>query len=119
MSVRPFAVIAGVGSGTGAWLARRFARAYPVALLARNPGSYDSLVKEINDNGGRAVGISADVSNEESVKSAFETIAQAYDHAPCAAVIYNASGGFVRRPFLDTRLEDLEKGLDVTVYAGI
>lgn len=119
MSVKPFAVIAGVGSGTGAWLARRFARAYPVALLARNPESYDSLVKEINDNGGRAVGISADVSNDESVKCAFETIAQAYDHAPCAAAVYNASGGFVRRPFLDTRLEDLDKGLNVTVYADI
>jgi NAD(P)-dependent dehydrogenase (short-subunit alcohol dehydrogenase family) len=116
MSVKAFAVIAGVGSGTGTWLARRFANEYPVALLARNPESYEGIVKEINGDGGKAIGISTDVSNEESVKSAFKTIAQAYNNAPCAAAIYNASGGFVRRPFLDTRVEELDKGWAVTVY---
>jgi NAD(P)-dependent dehydrogenase (short-subunit alcohol dehydrogenase family) len=116
MSVKAFAVIAGIGSGTGTWLARRFAKAYPVALLARNPESYEALVKEINSDGGRAIGISADVSSEASVKSAFKTIAQEYNDAPCAAAIYNASGGFVKKPFLETRVEDLGKGWTVTVY---
>lgn len=116
MSVKAFAVIAGVGSGTGAQIARRFAKAYPVALLARNPQSYESLVQEINSNGGRAIGISTDASSEESVQSAFKAIAKDYDNAPCAAAIYNASGGFVRKPFLETQAEDLEKGWAVTVY---
>lgn len=116
MSTRAFAVIAGVGAGTGSTLARRFAKEYPVALLARNPGSYESLVQEINNSGGKAIGISTDTSNEESVKSAFKTISQTYDDAPCAAAIYNASGGFVRKPFLETQIEDLEKGWAVTVY---
>lgn len=116
MSNRAFAVIAGVGAGTGSTLARRFAKEYPVALLARNPESYESLVQEINNSGGKAIGISTDTSNEESVKSAFKTISQTYDDAPCAAAIYNASGGFVRKPFLETRIEDLEKGWAVTVY---
>ena len=115
MSVKAFAVIAGVGSGTGASIARRFAKAYPLALLARTPGSYEGLVQEINNNGGKAIGISADVSSEESVKSAFEAIAKAYNDAPCAAAIYNASGGFVRKPFLETRIDDLDKGWAVTV----
>lgn len=115
MSNKAFAVIAGVGSGTGSSLARRFAKAYPVALLARNPQSYEGLVQEINNNGGKAIGVSADTSSEESVKSAFETIAQKYENAPCAAAIYNASGGFVRKPFLETKAEDLEKGWAVTV----
>ena len=116
MSVKAFVVIAGVGSGTGSSLARHFAKKYPIALLARNPGSYEGLVQEINSNGGKAVGISADVSSEESVKAAFRSIAEAYDDAPCAAAIYNASGRFVRTPFLDTRTEDLDKGWAVTVY---
>jgi NAD(P)-dependent dehydrogenase (short-subunit alcohol dehydrogenase family) len=115
MSVKAFAVIAGVGPGTGGFVARRFAQSYPVALLARTAESYEPLVQEINSSGGRAIGISTDVSSEESVKSAFKTIAQEYPDAPCAAAIYNASGGFVRKPFLETTLEDLEKGWGATV----
>lgn len=76
-------------------------------------------MKEINSDGGKDIGISTDVSQEESVKSAFKTIAQAYDDAPCATAIYNASGGFVRKPFLETSVEDLEKGWAVTVYVQI
>jgi len=119
MSTKAFAVIAGVGSGTGTSLARRFAKEYPIALLARNPESYEGLVQEINNSGGKAIGISTDASDEESVKSAFKTIAQKYEDAPCAAAIYNASGGFVRKPFLETQIEDLEKGWAVTVYGHI
>lgn len=119
MSTKAFAVIAGVGSGTGTSLARRFAKEYPIALLARNPESYEGLVQEINNSGGKAIGISTDASDEESVKSAFMTIAQKYENAPCAAAIYNASGGFVRKPFLETQIEDLEKGWAVTVYGKI
>lgn len=116
MSIKPFAVIAGVGAGTGASLARRFAKSYPVALLARTPASYDPLVEEINKSGGKAIGFSTDMANEESVKSAFARITKEFDNAPCAAAIYNASGGFVRQPFLETKIEDLEKGWSVTVY---
>jgi NAD(P)-dependent dehydrogenase (short-subunit alcohol dehydrogenase family) len=118
MSPKAFAVIAGVGSGTGSSLARRFAQEYPIALLARNPSSYEPLVQEINNSGGKAIGVSTDTSDEQSVKSAFQTIAQKFDDAPCAAAIYNASGGFVRKPFLETGIEDLEKGWGVTVYVS-
>lgn len=116
MSAKAFAVIAGVGSGTGASVARTFAKKYPVALLARKPQSYESLVKEINEGGGSAIGISADVSNEENVKAAFQKIKEEYKDAPCAAAIYQASGGFVKKPFLDMKLEELDQSWVVTVY---
>jgi NAD(P)-dependent dehydrogenase (short-subunit alcohol dehydrogenase family) len=119
MPGNPFAVIAGVGSGTGASLARRFAQAYPVALLARKPESYNGIVQEINDNGGKAVGISTNLADEDSVKSAFETITKTYKDANCAVAVYNASGGFVRKPFLETKAEDLDIGWSVTVYASL
>lgn len=119
MTTKAFAVIAGVGSGTGTSIARLFAKEYPIALLARNPESYESLVKEINSSGGQAIGVPTDAASEASVTSAFKTIAQAYGNAPCAAAIYNASGGFVRKPFLETGAEDLEKGWAVTVYEHI
>lgn len=115
MSNKAFAVIAGVGPGTGSFVARRFAKTYPVALLARTPASYEPLVREIESGGGRAVGIATDLASEESVRAAFETIAATYGGAPCAAAIYNASGGLVRKPFLETKIEELDKGWDVTV----
>ena len=58
MAAKAFAVVAGVGPGTGASVARRFGKEYPVFLLARNPDNYEATVKEINSNGGKAVGIS-------------------------------------------------------------
>ena len=112
---QPFAIVAGVGPGTGAACARHFAKAYPVVLLARNPENFESLAQEINKNGGKAIGISADVSSEESMKSAFEKIQQEHKDAPIAAAIFNASGRFVRKPLLDMSVEDFSAGWEVSV----
>ena len=114
-SSKAFAVIAGVGPGTGAACARRFAKAYPVALLARSPENFESLVEEINKNGGKAIGISTDVSNQDSVKQAFQKIEQEYKGATCAAAIFNASGRFARAPLLDMKVDDFVAGYEVSV----
>jgi NAD(P)-dependent dehydrogenase (short-subunit alcohol dehydrogenase family) len=111
-----FAVIAGVGSGTGTSIARRFAQSYPVALLARNPKSYEQAVQEINDKGGKAIGVSADLSDADSVHRAFAQIAESYPKHSCAAAVYNASGPFARKPFLETTLQDYEGSWAVTMY---
>jgi NAD(P)-dependent dehydrogenase (short-subunit alcohol dehydrogenase family) len=80
-----YAVIAGAGPGTGAAVAHRFAKAYPVVVLARKPESYANLVSEIKEQGGYALGISTDVSSEDSVKQAFQTIDKEFgDDASCA-----------------------------------
>lgn len=68
------AVVAGVGPGTGAAVARKFASLYPVVLLARNPDNYDGVVKDINSSGGKAVGIPTDIADASSVKAAFAKI---------------------------------------------
>ncbi|KAF2771484.1 NAD(P)-binding protein [Teratosphaeria nubilosa] len=115
MASKAIAIVAGVGPGTGAAVARRFAAAYPVALLARNPENYESLVQEINKNGGKAIGISTDVSSQESMKNAFSKIEQEFKGAPIAAAIFNASGRFVRKPLLDMTVEDLQVGWEVSV----
>lgn len=115
MSNKAFAIIAGVGSGTGASIARRFAKSYPVALLARNATSYESLVQEINNSGGKAYGVATDVSSEESVKNALKKIESEFGSGPCAAAIYQASGGFVKKPFLEMSMDDFDKSWVVTV----
>lgn len=114
MASKAFAVIAGVGPGTGASVARRFAAAYPVALLARNPDNYESLVKEINGSGGKAIGISTDVSSQDSVKAAFDKIQQEFKGAVCAAAVFNASGRFARGPLLEMSVDDFTAGWEVS-----
>lgn len=76
MATGRFAVIAGAGAGTGAALARRFAKKYLVFLLARSPDSYNSTVQEITASGGQAYGVSADISSAKDVKKAFDEIEQ-------------------------------------------
>ncbi|OJD25574.1 hypothetical protein ACJ73_03061 [Blastomyces percursus] len=109
---KAIAVIAGVGAGTGASIARKFAQKYSVAVLARSPTSYQSLVQEISSGGGNAVGINTDVTSVASVKSAFAEISNAFPGAPVAAAIYNVGGGFVRKPFLELSQEDFTAGYE-------
>jgi len=109
----PFAVIAGVGAGTGRSLAVKFSKAYPVALLARTPGNYESIVEEINKSGGKAIGISTDVSDSASVKRAFKQIEEELG-SQCAAGVFNASGGFKRAPFLETDEQTFVNSMSVS-----
>lgn len=108
---KPWAIIAGVGPGTGASVARRFAKAYPVALLARNPDNYNSLVEEINAAGGKAIGISTDTSDGEAVKKAFDQLkgTEGFQGA-LAAAVYNVGGRFIRKGFLEMSQEEFETG---------
>jgi NADP-dependent 3-hydroxy acid dehydrogenase YdfG len=81
-------VITGVGPGTGASLARRFAAGgYKVAMLARNAMRLVALESEIP--GTRA--FVCDVSNEASVKAAALNIERELGSADI--VIHNAVGG--------------------------
>ncbi len=86
MANKLIAIVAGVGAGTGSSIARKFASAYPVVLLARSPDSYESLVEEINGNGGKAIGISTDVADAQSVTNAFDRITSEFGNDVGAAV---------------------------------
>lgn len=79
-------------------------------LLARNPANYEPVAEEINASGGKAIGISADLSDSKSVQAAFEKIAQQFPNVPLAAAIFNPGGGFVRKPFLELTEEEFDSG---------
>lgn len=106
----PFAIIAGVGPGTGATVARKFGAAYPVALLARNPTNYEDAVKDIQTAGGKAIGISTDVSDAKSVKDAIGKIQHEFGGDKCAAAVFNVGGRFIRKPFLELSQDEFESG---------
>ncbi|CAJ2505547.1 Uu.00g129410.m01.CDS01 [Anthostomella pinea] len=110
-----FAVVVGAGPGTGRAAALRFAKAYPVVLLARTPGSYQDTVKEINDAGGKAVGISTDASDIKALESAFESIGKELPGHKLAAAIYNASARLAPKPFLEIKPEEFDASIDANI----
>ncbi|KAK5078580.1 hypothetical protein LTS08_006456 [Lithohypha guttulata] len=114
-----WAVVAGVGPGTGACVARRFAKSYSIALLARNPANYEELVKEINSSGGKAIGISTDCSDANAVKAAFEQIKKEDGfEGNLAAAVYNVGGQFVRKPFMDLTEDEFSIGWKANGLGG-
>ena len=81
------AVVAGVGPGLGASLARRFDReGCDVALFARSPGFVEDLADDL-DSG---LAATVDVADPEAVREAFETVREAF--GPVDILAFNASG---------------------------
>lgn len=111
-----YAIISGVGSGTGASAAQLFAKTYPVVLLARNPANYEPVVSSINAAGGKAIGIATDASDQDAVDKAFRRIEDELPGAKLAAAVYNANGGFSIKPFLEMKKSDLDASLGTAAY---
>jgi NAD(P)-dependent dehydrogenase (short-subunit alcohol dehydrogenase family) len=108
-----FAIVAGIGPGVGRSVALKFSEAYPVVLLARRPESYADAVAQINKRGGRALGISADATDESSLASAFEVIKKEFGNLQPVAAIYNVAPNLrpTIKPFLELNLQDLDTSL--------
>ena len=88
MDPKKVVVVAGVGPGNGAAIARRFAvEGRPVAMLSRNKKHADALAAEIDG----ARGYACDVSDEASVKACFAAIRD--DLGEVDALVYNAGSG--------------------------
>jgi NAD(P)-dependent dehydrogenase (short-subunit alcohol dehydrogenase family) len=88
---KPVAVITGVGPGLGAALARRFAAAYAVAIVARNADYLKALAREIRDSGSTALDLSCDVSDRAQIAEAFRAIRT--DLGDPEVLLYNAGSG--------------------------
>ncbi|WP_224448095.1 SDR family NAD(P)-dependent oxidoreductase [Haloprofundus salilacus] len=109
-------VIAGVGPGLGASVARRFVdEGCRVALFARSESYIDDLAEELNDddgdNGGEALAVPTDLADPESIESGFETVREAF--GPVDVLVNHASGGSWKG-LLELSLEEFERALDVS-----
>jgi len=90
-SNQPVAVIIGVGPGLGAALARRFATAYAVAMLARKADYLKDLAREIRGSGATMLDLSCDVSDRTQLVEAFRIIDK--DLGEPEVLLYNAGSG--------------------------
>ena len=111
------AIVAGVGPGLGASLARAFAKeGYYIALLSRNTESSDPVAMEIKAYNGKALVLPTDVTQRSSVLRAVEKIRAEF--GPITALAYNASG-FGRGLFLELDPEQIRQSFDVGVMGAV
>jgi len=108
---RPVCLITGVGPGTGAALARRFAAGgYTVAMLARSGERLRGLAAEVADTHAFA----CDVADAEAFRSVLAEVAERL--GPPAVVIHNAVG-WMFGGFMEIDPAALERNFQVNVMA--
>ncbi len=111
------AVVIGVGAskGLGAALARRFAKGgFHVVVSGRTMDRLAAIVGEIEEAGGKASAVVADVTNRSAVENLFQA---ADDLGPLGAVLYNAGNNAII-PFADLDAETFERFWRVGCMGG-
>jgi len=111
------AVVAGVGPGLGASVARRFAReGCQVALLARTESYLDDLATDLDETPGAGLAVPTDLADGDDIDAAFETVREAF--GPVDLLVYNASAASWDG-LLDVDDADLDRALDVGVRGAV
>lgn len=91
MAGNKVAVVVGVGPGTGASLARRFAREYAIVLMARRADYLHTLGDELRSSGATVLEVPADVGDPAQVAAAFTRIRD--NLGVPEVLLYNAGSG--------------------------
>jgi NAD(P)-dependent dehydrogenase (short-subunit alcohol dehydrogenase family) len=107
VAAKPLALVTGVGPGTGAAVARRFAEGgYRVAMLARDAERLAALEAEIPDS----IAVPCDVSDAEALARAVGQV------GPPQVVVHNAVGGAFGT-FMEVTAETLERNFAINTMA--
>ncbi|MEU2248164.1 SDR family oxidoreductase [Streptomyces sp. NPDC019224] len=111
------AVITGAASGMGAATARLLAaQGVRVALLARRAERLDELAAKITADGGQALAVAADVTDQASVDAAADRV-----HAEFGPVdlVVNAAGVMLPNPLDAGRADEWQRMLDTNVAGAL
>jgi len=94
------AMVTGASSGIGQHFARQLARhGARVVVAARRQDRLETLVKDICASGSEAIAVSLDVTDDDSIKSAFDTAESAFG---VVEILSNNAGVADSKPALDT-----------------
>lgn len=111
------AIVAGVGPGLGASLARAFAREnFAVGLFSRKLESGEPVAAEIRSQGGKALALSVDVTERDAVVAAVAKCR--VELGAITALAYNASG-YGRGNFLDLDPEMIRQSFEVGAMGAV
>jgi NADP-dependent 3-hydroxy acid dehydrogenase YdfG len=107
------AVVTGASSGIGEATARALAReGFALALGARREDRITRLAQEITDEGGRALAIPTDVSDESSARALVET---ANNELGSVDVLLNNAGVMLLGPILGSDVEQWQRMVNVNL----
>ena len=107
------AVVTGASAGLGADAALAYAQAgADVALLARRVEKLEAVRTEIEKTGRKAIAVPCDVTSEESVKGAMETVLKEFGHID---ILLNNAGVAVRGGVDSMSVEDWDKSFNTNV----
>lgn len=119
MNFKPkVAVIAGVGSGSSASLARKFIKeGCKIALLARTTAILEKLRAELENSGGKVSAISCDLGEPVQITNAFARINA--ELGPVDLLVNHASfGGPARQQFINVTAETFEHSWRIGVLGA-
>ncbi len=111
-------LITGAARGTGAGIARVFARegAAIVVNQVKNEGNPQKVVDEIHTAGGRAVCVKADITDEAQVRAMVKKAEETFGGVDILVSNYAAS--IPRKDFTETTWADWQEQIDTTVKAA-
>ncbi len=114
---RKIAVVTGGTGGIGRAIVREFAdKGYDVAVLARGQAGLDAATKEVENAGGRAVGVPTDVVDLAAVKRAADEVERELGEIDVwVNVAFVGSLEF----FWDTTEEEFRRVTDVTYFGQV
>jgi 3-oxoacyl-[acyl-carrier protein] reductase len=112
------AVITGASKGIGASIAKHFAAegAKVVVNYASSKEGAEKVVKEITDNGGIAISVQGDISNEADVIRLFEEAIHAYG---AVDVLVNNAGIYNYEPIEAVSLASIQAHLNINVLGAV
>src|SRR5258706_5556016 len=108
------ALVTGGSRGIGAAIAKRLAADGANVAITYSKGSdaAAAVVKAIQRDGGRAIGIQADAADAEAVKSAVEKTVTAFGRLD---VLVNNAGTAIPKPFEEATLEEMDRVIDINI----
>ncbi|MDQ0910020.1 NADP-dependent 3-hydroxy acid dehydrogenase YdfG [Streptomyces canus] len=99
----------GIGEATAVLLAAQGAR---VALLARRGERLEAIVGKIRADGGQALAVVADVTEDASVAAAVESVHAAYGTVD---LVVNNAGVMLPNPIANARVDEWQRMIDTNV----
>lgn len=110
------AVIAGVGQGLGASIARKFAdEGCQVALLARSDGYIAELALTLDETPGAGLAVQTDLSVPDDVSRAFETIRETFGTVD---ILVNHASGGAWKGLLELSVREFDDAMAVGPRSG-
>ncbi|MEV1022381.1 SDR family oxidoreductase [Streptomyces sp. NPDC050264] len=111
------ALVTGAASGMGEATARLLAaNGARVALLARRADRLTELAAKIGADGGQALALPTDITDQASVDAAAERVHAAYGRVD---LVVNAAGVMLPNPVTDGRADEWQRMLDTNVAGAL